>query len=144
MSTINKVILIGNLGADPELRYTQAGTAVAELRLATSWKSGDKEETEWHRVILWEKLGEIASKYLAKGSKVYIEGRLKTRTYEDKDGVTRYVTEVVAQNLTMLSPKSDTAPETKEAREDEPAPKTRKPRAKRAPEPEVADEDIFA
>lgn len=102
MSSVNKVILIGNLGADPDLRYTANGKAVAELRMATSSGFGDDEKVEWHRVVLWEKTAENAAKYLGKGSKVYVEGRLQTRQYEDKDGNIRYITEVVANQLTFL------------------------------------------
>jgi single-strand DNA-binding protein len=105
---INKVILIGNLGKDPEVRYTAGGSAVANLRIATteSWKdkqSGEKKEaTEWHSVVLFGKLGEIAGEYLKKGRTVYIEGRLQTRKYQDKEGVERYSTEIVASDMQML------------------------------------------
>lgn len=105
---INKVILIGNLGADPEVRYSQNGTAVANFRIATTetWKKQDgskEEQTEWHKIVAFARLGEICGEYLAKGSKVYIEGRLQTRKWEDKDGNTRYITEVVAREMKMLS-----------------------------------------
>lgn len=106
MSSINKVILIGNLGADPEVKATPSGKQVANLRLATSWGSGDSEKTEWHSVILWDKLAEIAGKFAKKGSKVYIEGRIETRTW-DKDGVKQYKTEIVGSELRLLSPKSE-------------------------------------
>jgi single-strand DNA-binding protein len=107
---INKVILIGNLGADPDIRYTQGGDAVATLRVATteSWRTKDgekKEHTEWHRVILWRKLAEIAKEYLSKGSKVYIEGPLRTRKWTDKDNNDRYSTEIEAREMKMLSPR---------------------------------------
>ena len=108
MAGVNKVILIGNLGRDPELRYTQSGQAVANFSLATSesWKdknSGErKESTEWHRITTWGKTAELASQYLSKGRTVYVEGRLQTREYEDKDGIKRKVTEVVANNVTFL------------------------------------------
>jgi len=108
MAGVNKVILIGNLGRDPELRYTQSGQAVANFSLATSesWKdknSGErKESTEWHRITTWGKTAELASQYLSKGRTVYVEGRLQTREYEDKDGIKRKVTEVVASNVTFL------------------------------------------
>jgi single-strand DNA-binding protein len=105
MSSVNKVILIGNLGADVELRETKGGKAVAEIRMATSMRVGDEEKTEWHRVVVWDKSAENAAKYLAKGSKVYVEGRLQTRQYEDSDGNTRYITEVVANQLTFLDSK---------------------------------------
>ncbi len=108
---VNKVILIGHLGADPEVRYTANGTAVAKLRLATSEtytdKSGNRQEmTEWHNVTAWGKLAEICGQYLAKGRLVYIEGRLRTTSYE-KDGVKRYTTEIVARDMAMLGPGQD-------------------------------------
>jgi single-strand DNA-binding protein len=105
---INKVILIGNLGKDPEVRYTAGGSAVANLRIATteSWKdkqSGEKKEaTEWHSVVLFGKTAEIAGEYLKKGRTVYIEGRLQTRKYQDKEGVERYSTEIVGSDMQML------------------------------------------
>ncbi|MDW0361014.1 single-stranded DNA-binding protein [Halomonas venusta] len=105
---INKVILIGNLGQDPEVRFTQGGTAVANLNIATSdnWidrNSGQRQErTEWHRVILFKKTAEIAQQYLRKGSKVYIEGRLQTRKWQDQSGQDRYTTEIVANDMQML------------------------------------------
>jgi len=113
MASVNKVILVGNLGADPEIRYTPSGTAVANFRLATheQWKNknGEKEErTEWHRIVAWARLGEICGEYLRKGSQVYIEGRLQTRSWEDRDGNKRFVTEVVAQAMQMLgSPRKE-------------------------------------
>jgi single-strand DNA-binding protein len=105
---INKVILVGNLGQDPELRYTGSGTAVCNLRLATneSYKDASGEwvdRTEWHSIVAWAKLAEICNEYLKKGSQVYFEGSLQTRNYEDKDGNTRYVTEVKAREMMMLS-----------------------------------------
>ena len=107
MASINKAILIGNLGADPEIRYTSSGTSVASFRVATSeqWttKEGEKaERTEWHRIVAWGRLGEICGEYLHKGSQVYIEGRIQTRSWEDRDGNKRYTTEIVAQTLQML------------------------------------------
>ena len=104
---VNKAILIGNLGADPEVRYTQNGTAVANFRIATTetWKKdGEKEEqTEWHRIVTFARLAEICGEYLSKGSKVYIEGRIQTRKWEDRDGNPRYTTEIVARDMKMLS-----------------------------------------
>lgn len=108
MASVNKVILVGNLGADPETRYTASGDAVCNIRLATteSWKdknSGDKREiTEWHRVVFYRKLAEIAGQYLRKGSQVYLEGRIKTRKWQDKDGQDRYTTEIEATEMQML------------------------------------------
>jgi single-strand DNA-binding protein len=107
MASVNKVILIGNLGRDPETRYTTGGDAVTTLNIATSeqWKdkSGEKQErTEWHRVVLFARLAEIAGEYLKKGRSVYIEGRLQTRKYTDKDGVEKYSTEIVADRMQLL------------------------------------------
>jgi single-strand DNA-binding protein len=109
MASVNKVILVGNLGADPELRYTPAGTPVATFNVATheQWtnKSGEKgERTEWHRIVAWARLGEICGEYLHKGKQVYIEGRLQTRAWEDREGNKRYTTEIVAQTMQMLGP----------------------------------------
>jgi len=107
MASVNKVILIGNLGRDPETRYTTGGDAVTTLNIATSeqWKdkSGEKQErTEWHRVVLFARLAEIAGEYLKKGRSVYIEGRLQTRKYTDKDGVEKYSTEIVGDRMQLL------------------------------------------
>ncbi|GAG70798.1 unnamed protein product [marine sediment metagenome] len=107
MAGVNKVILVGNLGIDPEVRHTKREQAVASFSLATSekWtnKDGGKEEkTEWHRIVAWGKLGEICGEYLSKGKQVYIEGRLQTREWEDKEGNKRQTTEIVANNMTML------------------------------------------
>ena len=110
---VNKVILIGNLGADPEVRYTPDGAPVANFNLATSesWNdrsSGEKQErTEWHRLVVWRKLAEIAGKYLKKGSKIYIEGKLQTRSWEDQSGQKRYTTEVVVNELQMLDSRGE-------------------------------------
>jgi len=107
MAGINKVILVGRLGKDPEVRYTADGTAVANFSVATSdeWKDKDsgekKERTEWHRIVAWRKLGEICGEYLAKGRQVYVEGKLQTKSWE-KDGVTRYTTEIVASDVQFL------------------------------------------
>lgn len=111
MASVNKVILIGNLGADPELRSFPNGDRVCNLRLATtdSWKdkvTGEKREsTEWHRVVLYRKLAEIAGQYLRKGSQIYVEGRIRTRKWKDKDGQDRYSTEIEADEMTMLGGK---------------------------------------
>lgn len=108
MASVNKVILVGNLGADPETRYTAGGDAVCNVRLATtdSWKdkaSGEKREnTEWHRVVFYRKLAEIAGQYLKKGSQVYIEGRIKTRKWQNKEGQDQYTTEIEATEMQML------------------------------------------
>ena len=108
---INKVILIGNLGADPEIRYTQSGTPFASFRIATTerWKGQDgqmQEQTEWHSIVAWRRLAEICGEYLAKGSRVFIEGKLQTRKWQDQNGNDRYTTEIVAREMKMLSPRS--------------------------------------
>jgi single-strand DNA-binding protein len=106
--SVNKVTLLGNLGKDPEVKFTPSGTAVAKLTLATEDRSKDKdgnwtEKTEWHNVVLWAKLAEIAGEYLKKGGKVYIEGRLQTRSWDDKtSGQKKYMTEVIGQELVLL------------------------------------------
>ena len=107
MASVNKVILVGNLGGDPDIRYMPNGDAVANINLATtdSWKdkNGKKQErTEWHRVVFFRKLAEIVAEYLKKGSQVYVEGRLQTRKWQDKDGQDRYTTEIVADRMQML------------------------------------------
>jgi len=111
---INKVTLIGRLGKDPELRHTASGTAVASFSIATSEKYKDKdgekqEKTEWHNIVFWQRSAEVAAEYLHKGSLVYIEGRIQTRKWEDKDGNDRYTTEIVGQKLQMLDSKSATS-----------------------------------
>jgi len=105
--SVNKVILVGNLGKDPELRYTPAGVAVATFSLATSDRYKDKngemqEKTEWHNIVAWRQLAEICGKFLHKGKQVYIEGKIQTRSYDDRDGNKRYMTEIVADQMQML------------------------------------------
>lgn len=112
MSSINKVILVGRLGKDPEVRFTPGGQAVANFTLATSrkWKDKDgsaQEKTEWHRIAAWGKTGELCGEYLSKGSLAYIEGEIETRQYKGKDGIDRYVTEIKAQSVQFLSPKGE-------------------------------------
>ena len=108
MASVNKVILIGNLGRDPETRYAPSGGAICNITLATSRTRTDKasgekrEETEWHRVVFFDRLAEIAGEYLKKGRSVYVEGRLQTRKWQDKDGQERYTTEIVAETMQML------------------------------------------
>ena len=108
MASVNKVILIGNLGKDPEVRYAPSGSAICNIALATSrqWKdktSGERqEETEWHRVVFFDRMAEVAGEYLKKGKSVYIEGRLKSRKWTDKDGVEKYTTEIMADRMEML------------------------------------------
>jgi len=110
MAGVNKVILIGNLGKDPEVRYLDSGVAVANFSLATTEGYKNKEgervsQTEWHNVVLWRGLAEVAEKWLKKGSSVYIEGKIRTRKWEDKEGNTRYSTEILGDNMTMLGGK---------------------------------------
>lgn len=113
MAGLNKVMLIGNLGKDPELRHTPDGTPVATFSIATSDRyknkqSGEWEErTEWHNIVLWRRDAETAGQYLAKGKTVYIEGKLQTRKWQDRDGNTRYTTEIIGERMVMLSPKGD-------------------------------------
>lgn len=108
MKSVNKVILVGHLGKDPEVKYTPQGTAVAKFSIATNWRSKDKDgqwqdHTEWHNVVLWERLAEVAGEYLKKGRQVYIEGRLQTRSWDDKQtGQKKYMTEIVANDLVLL------------------------------------------
>ena len=115
---LNKVILIGNLGAEPELRYTNGGTAVATFSLATSerWKDAagkTQESTEWHRIVAWGKLAEICNQYLQKGSRIYLEGKLQTRKWQDREGTERFITEVVARDMKMLDSRN-AAPSTQQ------------------------------
>jgi single-strand DNA-binding protein len=113
---VNKVILIGNLGADPEVRYMPSGGAVANVRIATTetWKdrqTGESQErTEWHRVVLYGRLGDVAKEYLRKGSRVYVEGRIQTRKWQGQDGQDRYTTEIVANDMQMLDRREGSAP----------------------------------
>jgi len=114
MSSLNKAMIIGRLGQDPDVRYTQSNTAVANLSIATSERYKDKqgewkENTEWHRVVAWGRLAEICQEYLKKGSQVYIEGPIQTRQWEDKEGQTRYTTEIKALTMTMLDSKSSSS-----------------------------------
>ena len=141
--SVNKVILIGNLGRDPEVRYTPNGLAVANLTIATSevWKdkqSGENQErTEWHRIALYSRLAEIAGEYLRKGSKIYIEGRLQTRKWQDKNtGQDRYTTEVIADSLQMLDSKAGAGGNT------ESTAKTHSTEAPQAEAMESFDDDI--
>ena len=123
--SINKVILIGRLGADPEIRYTFDGRPVATFRIATNEvriRNGEKEIlTEWHRIVAFGRLAEICGEYLSKGSQVYIEGRLRTRKFEDRQGIQRYITEIVANTLQILGKKSQTDLESKEASPETPS-----------------------
>jgi single-strand DNA-binding protein len=134
MASVNKVILLGNLGADPELRYTNSGTAVANFRIATNERWNDRngeqqERTEWHNIVAWGKLGEICGKYLKKGRPVFVEGRLQTRSWEDQSGNKRYTTEIVALNMQMIGRAGESAD----------AGSTWEPRQAEAPEQAVPD-----
>jgi len=140
---INKVILIGNLGADPEVRYTPSNTAVCNISLATTetWRdkqTGEQQEkTEWHRVVLFSRLGEIAGEYLRKGSKIYIEGRLQTRKWQGQDGQDRYTTEIVANEMQMLDSRGGSAP-----MDDGYGARPRDSARREAATPEPADDDL--
>ncbi|MVN90461.1 single-stranded DNA-binding protein [Mucilaginibacter aquatilis] len=119
MSGINKVILVGHLGKDPEIRYLEGNVSVVSFPLATSEtfsKDGRKiEQTEWHNIVMWRGLADVAAKYLQKGKLVYIEGKLRTRSFEDKTGIKKYTTEIVAENFTLLGRKSDFDNENRQA-----------------------------
>ena len=155
MASVNKVILVGNLGADPETRYMPNGDAVANIRLATteSWKdkaTGEKKEiTEWHRVVFYRKLAEIVGQYLKKGSAVYVEGRIRTRKWQDKEGQERYTTEIEANEMQMLGGRNAAASSGGEAEYGGSMPSSSAPSAargaapaKKAPSSEDMDDDI--
>ena len=138
MAGVNKVILVGNLGADPEVRHLESGSKVANISVATSEnytnKSGERvEQTEWHRVELWDKLADLCEQYLSKGRTVYIEGKIKTNTYQDKDGVTRYDKKIRATNMTFVGGRNEEANSNSEApdydRSPAPAAKVQTPNA---------------
>jgi single-strand DNA-binding protein len=117
MASVNKVMIVGNLGRDPEIRYMPSGDAIANIAVATTFKSKDrntgeqKESTEWHRISFFGRLAEIVGQYLKKGASVYIEGRLQTRKYTDKDGVEKYATEIIAENMQMLGGRPGAGPD---------------------------------
>ncbi len=142
---VNKVILVGNLGQDPEVRYMPNGNAVANISVATSetWKdknTGDNQEkTEWHRVVLFRRLGEIAGEYLKKGSKVYIEGKLQTRKWQDQSGQDRYTTEIVADQMQMLDTRGGGDSSFDQS---QPSKSSSKPAAAPAMDPGGFDDDI--
>ncbi|MBN1186359.1 MAG: single-stranded DNA-binding protein [Bacteroidales bacterium] len=124
--SINKVILVGNVGKDPEVRYLDSGVAVCNFPLATSetYKNKDGEKvtnTEWHNVVLWRSLAEVAEKYVKKGSQLYIEGKIRTRSWDDKDGNKRYITEIIADNMQMLGRRGDDASESTPASDSQPS-----------------------
>lgn len=136
MASLNKVQIIGNLGRDPEVRYTPSGTAVANVSIASvrKWKDKDKqpqEETEWHRVVFYDRLAEIVGEYLKKGAPCYVEGRLKTRKWQDKEGKDQYTTEIVAEQMQMLGSREQAS---------EPAAKPA-PKAAAKPSKPAADDD---
>jgi single-strand DNA-binding protein len=144
MASVNKVIIVGNLGRDPEMRYMPSGDAIANIAVATSYKSKDKntgeakESTEWHRISFFGRLAEIVGQYLKKGSSVYVEGRLQTRKYTDKDGVEKYATDIVAESMQMLGGRPEGGGQ------GAPAPQRQAPPAARAPahSADFADDDI--
>jgi len=150
MASVNKVILIGNLGRDPETRYMPNGEAVTNITIATTetWKdkaSGEKQEkTEWHRVTFYRRLAEIAGEYLKKGSQVYVEGRLETRKWQDKEGKDRYTTEIIANEMKMLGSRSgqgDASGRERSAEAREPAPAGEGKAAAKKPAGQFADMD---
>ena len=165
MASVNKVIIVGNLGRDPEIRYMPSGDAIANIAVATSYKSKDrnsgeqKELTEWHRISFFGRLAEIVGQYLKKGSSVYVEGRLQTRKYTDKDGIERYATDIIAENMQMLGGRQGmggdsmgggmgggmdddySAPQRPQQRQAPPAPAAR-PQPKPAPNFSDMDDDI--
>jgi single-strand DNA-binding protein len=143
MASVNKVIIVGNLGRDPEIRYMPSGDALANIAVATSYKTKNrdtgeaKEYTEWHRISFFGRLAEIVGQYLKKGSSVYLEGRLQTRKYTDKDGVEKYATDIIAENLQMLG-----SPQQRDEGEQESAPAPRQAsRPAPRPAPNFADMD---
>ena len=143
---INKVILIGNLGRDPETRYTQGGSAVTNLNLATTdqWRDREtnepQERTEWHRVVCFRRLAEVAGQYLRKGSKCYIEGYLQTRSWEDREGQTRYTTEIVARDMQMLDSRGDASADYDPPPRGGAAPERAQPARSAAPAADTADD----
>jgi single-strand DNA-binding protein len=145
MAGVNKVILIGNLGADPEVRHLQNGASVANFRLATSETYKDRqtgerrEQTEWHNVVAWRGLAEITEKYLRKGSKVYVEGKLRTRKWQDKDGQDRYTTEIQADEMTLLDRPTGEAGAAPTAARPAAQPMAAAPQSMAAPADEVDD-----
>jgi single-strand DNA-binding protein len=157
MASVNKVIIVGNLGRDPEIRYMPSGDAIANIAVATSFKSKDrntgeqKETTEWHRISFFGRLAEIVGQYLKKGSSVYVEGRLQTRKYTDKDGVEKYATDIVAEQMQMLGGRQgmggdamDDGPGSYENSRPAPAPRQQQapaPRPAPKPAPNFSDMD---
>jgi len=127
MASVNRVIIVGNLGRDPEIRYLASGDAIANIAVATSYRSKDKntgeqrELVEWHRISFFGRLAEIVGQYLKKGSSVYVEGRLQTRKYTDKDGIEKYATDIIAENMQMLSGRQEEAQPARQEQQQQPA-----------------------
>lgn len=150
MSTLNKVMLIGRLGSDPEVRYTQNNTAVANISLATNSRYKDnnnewRETTEWHKVVAWGKLAEICQQYLTKGSQVYFEGSLQTRSWEDRDGQKRYTTEIKASEMVMLDSKGggmSGAPSAPQAQSGKPQSQSAPSTSSFEVDPSIDDDDL--
>ena len=146
MSGVNKAILVGNLGKDPEVRYLDSGVSVARFTLATSETFKDRNTgerrtiTEWHNIVLWRGLAEIAEKYLRKGSQVYIEGKIKTSQYQDKEGQTRYITEIQGNNMTLLGKASDNSNPVNQAAAQTTPPPTAQTLAKTPPQQPAEDD----
>jgi len=148
MASVNKVIIVGNLGRDPEVRYTPSGAAVCNVSIATTrnWKSRDsgekQEETEWHRVVFYDRLAEIAGEYLKKGRSVYVEGRLKTRKWQDKEGKDNYTTEIIAQEMQMLGSREGMGAAADDHGEARSAPAARAPASKPAAKSATGFDDM--
>lgn len=145
---VNKVILVGNLGNDPDVRYTASGAAVANISIATSesWKdknTGEQQDkTEWHRVVFFNRLAEIVSEYLKKGSQIYVEGRLQTRKWQDKEGTDRYTTEIVANEMQMLGGRGGGSGNYDAPQQESAAPRNEKPAATASAPNDDFDDDI--
>lgn len=157
MASVNKVIIVGNLGRDPEMRYMPSGDAIANIAVATSYRTKDrqtgedKELTEWHRISFFGRLAEVVGQYLRKGSSVYVEGRLQTRKYTDKDGIERYATDIIAENMQMLGGPRTGGDEGGQPQQQRPAPSGQRqappaqrpaPAARPAPNFSDMDDDI--
>ena len=148
MASVNKVILVGNLGRDPETKYMPDGAAITNVSIATSYQRTDKasgqktEETEWHRVVFFSRLAEIAGEYLKKGSQVYIEGRLRTRKWQDKEGQDRYTTEIVADTMQMLGSRAGSGEPRAEPRGEPAGQKAAEPKAAAAKKPAGKFDDM--
>lgn len=148
MSSVNKAILVGNLGKDPEIRYLQSGDQICDITLATSEKYKDKtsgeskENTEWHRVVFFGRLAEICGQYLQKGKKIYVEGRIRTNKWQDKDGIDRYTTEIIGSEMKMLSGKEDSGRREAPAPAPEPAARQHAPAARKPATFDEMEDDL--